>query len=293
MLIKVASICMTNEKEWVDGKLRYWYAQPEMTEQQVDATAQFYLDKAVRLIEKAASNGAKMACLPEVTIEIGKWLRTVSPAQRMAVARRWWARMIETVGPVARRAGMVVIICGVEPQGEDLFNSAAVIGDDGRLIGCYHKVHLTSGEAQWLKRGESFPVFDTRFGKAGVFICWDVIYPESTQALGLNGAQILFQPTYGHSGSMADPMARVRAHDAVCPLVVSMWNGQGVIIDRDGKILAEAERTRDWTDIIPDQIIYAEVDPTAPRKWLGFEDTKAGLIAERQWKTYGPLVGGQ
>jgi len=279
---------MSNEKAWVDGKLTYHYSLPGMSAAEVLDVADFYIAQSVRLLEKAASNGAKMACLPEVTIEIGKWLRSVERNERLDMARRCWDRTVEAWSAVTRRAGLVLVGGAIEPDGNRLYNSAPVFDDRGNLLGCYRKVHLAAQENLNLSYGDGFPVFQTAYGRVGALICWDIMFPEASQSLAHNGAQIIFQPTYGHSGPSADVMAQTRAMDSCCPFVIAMWDGQGAIIDRDGKILAHAHRTRDWRDLIPDQILYAEVDPCAPRKYLGCGDYGAALLLQRRWETYSP-----
>jgi predicted amidohydrolase len=288
MSVKVAAICMCNEKAWEGEKLTYFYALPGMSAEEVERIAGWYVDKTVRLIEKAASSGAKMACLPEISIEISRWLSSVERGPRMEMARKCWDLALETWCKAAARCGIVLVGGAIEPKGSKLYNSAPVIDERGNLLGCYHKVNLAQGEEKNVAYGDGFPVFKTKYGKVGVFICWDILFPEAVQSLAYNRADILFQPTYGHSGPMADAMAQIRAFDACCPLVIAMWNGRGIIIERDGTMLARGERTRDWQGIIPDQILYADVDPLAKRKWIGYTDFKKSIFAERRWQSYTP-----
>jgi predicted amidohydrolase len=288
MSVKVASICMSNEKAWVGEKLTYFYSLPGMSEEEVLAVADFYIGQSVKLIEKAASNGAKMACLPEVTIEIGKWLRSVERVQRMDMARRCWERTMAAWSRVTAQCDIVLVGGIIEPDGDRLYNSAPVIDERGNLLGCYRKVQLAATENECVSYGEGFPVFQTKYGRVGALICWDIMFPEAAMSLAYNGAQIIFQPTYGHSGWAADVMAQTRAMDTCCPFVISMWDGAGAIIDRDGKILARAQRTRDWRDLIPDQILYAEVDPTGQRKFIAYNDYGEAMLHQRRWSAYTP-----
>ncbi len=290
MTVRVAAIAMTNEKAWRDGKLDYFYSRPGMRRDEVEQIAAFYLDKTVRLVEQAAAHGARMVCLPENTIEINKWLKSVEPPLRFDVARWNWKRLLETLSDTSRRCRCVIVACANEPDGDRMYNAAAVLDDRGNYLGSYRKVQLTDGELEWLHRGETLPVFPTPWGKIGIFICWDIIFPEISQTLAMNGADILFQPTYGHAGHQADAMAMTRAHDAVCPLVVAMWNGASRIFDKDGKLLARAHRTRDRHALIPDQILYADLAPTEPRAWIDMADTRAALRRQRQWQLFGPLA---
>ena len=75
------------------------------------------------------------------------------------------------------------------------------------------------------------PVFDTYLGRVGMLICWDIVFPEPFAVLARKGADIIFEPTYGHWSEGDDVTARSRAQDWAVPLVVGMWNGCGVIID--------------------------------------------------------------
>ena len=87
---------------------------------------------------------------------------------------------------------------------------------------------------------------------------------------------------------MSDFQGPSRAHDTVCPLIVSMWCGNGRIIDKDGKILARGSEARDWRGVVPDQILYAEVDPLSKRRF-STPDFKAQIKSERQAAAYAPV----
>jgi len=291
MKINVAAISMCNEKTWLDGKLTYHYPLPGMSREEVEHIADWYIDLEVSLLRKAARRGARIACLPEHAVEVGKWLHTVDEPLRHEVACRVWERNLSALCDVAKSENLVIVggCCEPDSDGQHYYNSAPVIDNHGSHLGSYRKVQLTDGECQWLTRGRELPVFETEYGRLGVFICWDIVFPEVTQTLAHAGADLLLQPTYGHSGHQADAMAMTRAHDAVCPLVVAMWNGASCIFDKDGRKLASARRTRDADDIIPHQIVMAEIDPTAPRAWIDSEDLRATLFAQRQLHAYEPM----
>jgi predicted amidohydrolase len=81
----------------------------------------------------------------------------------------------------------------------------------------------------------------------------------------------------------------MRAHDAVCALLVSMWNGGSRVFDKNGRMLARAHWTRDADGIIALQITIAEVDPISPRKWVSCPDLRRLFANERQPHVYGTL----
>jgi len=81
-----------------------------------------------------------------------------------------------------------------------LYNTAAVIDADGTYLGKYRKTHIPQVKGFWEKfyfrpGNLGYPVFDTAVGKVGVYICYDRHFPEGWRALGLNGAQIVFNPS--------------------------------------------------------------------------------------------------
>jgi predicted amidohydrolase len=87
------------------------------------------------------------------------------------------------------------VVYGFAEKAERIYNSAELVGPDG-LVGIYRKVHLYDRESLLFGPGNlGFPVFDLPFGKVGVMICFDWIYPESARTLALNGAQLIAHPS--------------------------------------------------------------------------------------------------
>jgi predicted amidohydrolase len=84
---------------------------------------------------------------------------------------------------------------GFAEKADDLYNSASLIGPSG-LVGLYRKIHLFDRETLFFKPGNlGFPVFDLPFGKVGMIICFDWIYPESARSLAIRGAQLIIHPS--------------------------------------------------------------------------------------------------
>jgi predicted amidohydrolase len=87
------------------------------------------------------------------------------------------------------------IAYGFAEKGEACFNSAALVGPKG-MAGLYRKVHLYARETLFFEPGDlGFPVFDLPFGRVGMMICFDWIYPESARTLALKGAQVIAHPS--------------------------------------------------------------------------------------------------
>ncbi|MGC2998480.1 nitrilase-related carbon-nitrogen hydrolase [Streptomyces sp. G35A] len=110
---------------------------------------------------------------------------------------------------LARETGMVIVVPVFEvEQAGFYYNTAAVIDADGSYLGKYRKHHIPqiSGfyEKYYFRPGNlGWPVFDTAVGKVGVYICYDRHFPEGWRELGLNGAQLVYNPSATHRGLSA------------------------------------------------------------------------------------------
>ena len=106
-----------------------------------------------------------------------------------------------SIGSVAKELGMVLVLPMYEiVQAGQYFNTAAVIDADGTYLGKYRKQHIPQTKGFWEKfyfrpGNGGYPVFDTAVGKVGVYICYDRHFPEGWRELGLNGAEIVFNPS--------------------------------------------------------------------------------------------------
>jgi N-carbamoylputrescine amidase len=164
------------------------------------------LEKAEKRIRQAASEGARIICLPELFLthyfcqeEDSGQFRFAEPVPGPTTKKlRKLARELETVliVPIFERR-----MAGV------YHNTAAVIDADGELLGCYRKLHIPDDprfyEKYYFSPGDlGVRCFDTRYARIGVLICWDQWFPETARMAALGGAQILFYPTaIGHHHS--------------------------------------------------------------------------------------------
>lgn len=90
------------------------------------------------------------------------------------------------------------IVTGSSMEGtpEGNFNTSYYVNAQGEVLGCYRKNHLYPSEASFLKPGVEAPVFETAYGKAGIVICWDMLFPELFQRLKEKGVEIIYCPSY-------------------------------------------------------------------------------------------------
>jgi N-carbamoylputrescine amidase len=155
---------------------------------------------AVAHIETAASAGAQVVCLQELFY--GPYFCQVQDADYYsyteAIPDGPTTRLLQDV---ARQHHIVIVAPMYEEEQPGLYyNTAAVIDADGRYLGKYRKNHLPQVKGFWEKfyfrpGNLGYPVFDTRVGKVGVYICYDRHFPEGARCLGLNGAEIVFNPS--------------------------------------------------------------------------------------------------
>src|ERR1700757_3612115 len=147
----------------------------------------------------AAAEGARVICFQELFY--GPYFCQVQDAKFYEYAESVPGPVTERFAALAAELGMVMVLPVYElEQPGFLYNTAAVIDADGTYLGKYRKHHLPHLPGFWEKfyfrpGNLGFPVFDTAIGKIGVYICYDRHFPEGWRALGLNGAQIVFNPS--------------------------------------------------------------------------------------------------
>ena len=100
------------------------------------------------------------------------------------------------------------------------YNSAALINDKGKLLGCYHKTHLSGTDKRYLP-GMDYPVWKTALGKIGILICADRWWPEAARTLALRGAELLMVPTFGKKDLHNEWTMRVRSYENGCFLCLA------------------------------------------------------------------------
>ena len=153
--------------------------------------------KALDYCDQAAKKGVEMLCLPECASTGFEWLGDRNAAAKV-YAEPVPGPMVEVFAEKARATGMYIIFGVVErPRNtKKIYNTAFLVGPEEGYIGRHRKVHAEKVFAP----GAEAPVFDTRYGKVGIFICADQRSPELSRLLALKGARILFQPTnYFHA----------------------------------------------------------------------------------------------
>ena len=163
------------------------------------ADAKENVSKAVAGIRNAAAQGAQIVCLQELFTSL--YFCDVEAYENFELAEAIPGATTDLLSTVARETGVVIIASLFEKRAQGLYhNTTAVIDADGTYLGKYRKMHIPDDPAYYEKfyftPGDlGYKVFETKFAKIGVLICWDQWYPEAARLTSLMGAEILFYPT--------------------------------------------------------------------------------------------------
>lgn len=157
------------------------------------------LDKAEKLVRKAASQGAQIILLPEL-FETPYFCQEKNYDFYNLATTLEENEAINRFKPIAKELDIVLPISFYERDGNAFFNTVALINNDGEVQGIYRKTHIPDDhfyqEKFYFTPGDTgFKVWPTKYGCIGVGICWDQWFPESARAMALLGAEMLLYPT--------------------------------------------------------------------------------------------------
>ena len=267
----------------------------------IQALRQFMIDKHVALVDEAASRGVEILCLQELFTspyfpagQHDRWRQLAEPVPGGPTVR--------LMQDLARQHHMVMVVPVFEEEITGLYyNTAAVLDSDGSYLGKYRKNHLPHvapgfWEKFYFRPGNlGYPVFDTAQGKVGVYICYDRHFPEGARALGLAGAEIVFNPSAtvaglseylwgleqpAHAAANGYFLGAINRVGVEQPWEIGEFYGSSYFCNPKGQIVAQGSRDRDEViaaDLDLDEI--AEVRTT----WQFYRDrrpdTYGGLIA--------------
>lgn len=258
------------------------------------------IDKHIALTEQLAGQGTEIVCFQELFY--GPYF--------CAEQKPRWYDLVERVpdGPttklfceIAKKHKMVIVLPIYE---EDLtgvyYNTAAVIDSSGEYLGKFRKIHIPHCEPGFWEKfyfrpgNLGYPVFDTKVGKVGVYICYDRHFPEGWRALGLHGAEIVFNPSATVAG-LSEYLWKLEQTAAAAnniyfvgainrpgweePWRIGEFYGTSYFANPRGQVLAEGTRNTD-------SLVTAELDLDLIRQvrnvWQFYRD--------RRPESYGPLI---
>src|SRR3982750_787681 len=232
----------------------------------IDEIKKANIDHQMKFVDEAAKQGVQVLCFQEI----------FTTPYFCAEQQTRWYEAVERVpdGPpvklmqdVAKQHPMVLIVPIYEEEQTGIYyNTAAVIDADGKYLGKYRKTHIPHvapgfWEKFYFRPGNlGYPVFDLGFAKIGVYICYDRHFPEGARALGLNGAEIVFNPSATVAG-LSEYLWRLEqpAHAVANgyfigainrigheqPWDIGEFYGQSYFCDPRGQFVAEAPRDKD------------------------------------------------
>lgn len=262
------------------------------------------LDKAEKLVRKAAAEGANIILLQELfetpyfcQKQKFEYFDLAKPLSENAAVKRFTE--------VAKELQVVLPISFYEKAGNTAFNTIAIIDADGTILGTYRKTHIPDGlpyaEKFYFTPGDTgFKVWKTRYADIGVGICWDQWFPEAARSMALLGAELLFYPTAIGSEPTLNIDSKphwqhaMQGHAAanIMPVIASnrigietddessmTFYGSSFIADQTGTIVEEADRETE-------AVLVHEFDLDAiaqmRREW--------GVFRDRRPEMYGTLM---
>ena len=205
-------------------------------------------------IKQAAAEKADIVCLPEGVTLVGTQSDYVTASEPVP------GPTSKFLGELAKTHHMYIVAGILEKDGETVYNTAILLDREGQLAGKYRKVSLPREEIDGgVTPGNTFPVFETDFGKIGMMICWDVSFPEAARALAFNGAEVILMPIWG--GHLT--LAKARALENQVYLVSSTYDMKSAVFDLEGEIIAEGN------DENPVAVVEVDLNKIKYWPWLG------------------------
>ena len=262
------------------------------------------IDKVATLTRAAASDGAQVILPPELFQ--GPYFCKTEDTAHFATAYPYDSHPVVTaLAPLAGELGVVLPLSIFERAGQEYYNSLVVADADGSLLDLYRKSHIPDGpgyeEKFYFRPGDTgFKVWDTKFGRIGVGICWDQWFPEAARAMMLMGAEILMYPTAigsepentsldtqprwrramtGHAVSKVVPVA---AANRIGDEEGQIFYGSSFILDDGGDFVADMSRDEEGF-----------VAATFDLDHLTERRASWGFFRDRRPDLYGKLTGGR
>ena len=231
------------------------------------------IQKHIPFIENAGKQGVQILCLQEIFNgpyfcpgQSNEWYKAAEPIP---------GKTTDLMQGLAKKYNMVIVVPIYEEEMSGVFyNTAVVIDADGTILGKYRKNHIPQVapgfyEKYFFKPGNlGYPVFQTKYAKVGVYICYDRHFPEGARELGLNGAEIVYNPSAtvaglsqylwtleqpAHAAANGYFMGCINRVGVEKPWNIGKFYGSSYFVDPRGQIFAQASEDND-------ELLVAEFD---------------------------------
>ncbi|MEK9135911.1 MAG: nitrilase-related carbon-nitrogen hydrolase [Bacteroidota bacterium] len=241
----------------------------ESPDKSIEVIKKSMIDKHIGFIEEAGKKGVQILCLQEIFYgpyfcaeQKTKWYGSVERIPDGST--------VKLMQELARKYQMVIVVPIYEEEMTGVYyNTAAVIDADGSYLGKYRKHHIPQvdpgfWEKFYFRPGNlGYPVFNTRYAKVGVYICYDRHFPEGARILGLNGAEIVFNPSATVAGlseylwELEQPahavangyfVGAINRVGTEAPWNIGEFYGKSYFCNPRGKIIAQG--TRDKSELV-------------------------------------------
>jgi len=218
------------------------------------------VDHAIDHLERLKADGVDLAVFPEAYVT-GYCVDSLEDAKKIAISKDH--PDLQRLSAAVARLQIGCVVGFAEDRGGELYNSAVLL-EPGQTPRYYSKTHLPElGYDNFVRLGEAIPIYETKWGRIGLLICFDLRHPEPMRILALGGADLVVLPTNWPEGAQiaSGPMTITRAAEngvflATCDRVGSengfTFIGLSKIVSPKGKVLAEAGPD--------DEVIVADVD---------------------------------
>ncbi len=252
------------------------------------------IKRGIEAVRKAAASGAKIISFSELAF-IPFFPQKSSEKKPLELAETIPGPTTEIFSQLARELNVVIILNLYEKDGSNTYDSSPVIDADGKILGTTRMIHITDyacfHEKDFYTPGNNgAPVYETKYGKIGVAICYDRHYPEYMRTLAIKGAEIVFIPQAGAVGEWPEGLyeaeIRVAAFQngyftALCNRVGEeeclAFSGESFVCDPEGNVAARAE-------LGTEEILFCDIDlekcKTSHAKRLFFRDRRPELYLE-------------
>ncbi len=204
-------------------------------------TAREACEEFAPLVAEAAMQNADLVVLGETVPTASPNLK---PQKIHETAERIPGPSTDYFGELAKKNNLHIVLSLYERDQHLVYNTAVLLGPDGQLVGKYRKVCLPHGEVEkGIAPGHDFPVFETRFGRLGLMVCYDGFFPEVARELSKRGAEVIAWPVWGCNPQLAKARACENHVYIVSSTFMAPKDGWMVsgVFDQTGKTIAQAE----------------------------------------------------
>jgi len=265
-----------------------------LVQQKSSSSKEQNIQNGIEVVRKAASSGAKIISFSELAF-IQFFPQKPSSTKPLEIAESIPGSTTDIFSQLAKELNVVIILNLYEKDKDGTYDSSPVIDADGNILGTTRMIHITDyacfHEKDFYTPGNNgAPVYETKFGKIGVAICYDRHYPEYMRALAINGAEIVFIPQAGAVGEWPEGLyeaeMRVAAFQngyftALCNRVGEeeclTFSGESFVCNPEGEVITRS-------GLGTEEILYCDVDlekcKTSHAKRLFFRDRRPELYTD-------------